>query len=248
MSQELRDLVIKEFSTEPTHKFYIAKAEEGLWDSELILIKKFFKPKSSVLDIGCGTGRTTIPLFKMGYEVLGIDITPKMVENAKKIAKSKKLNMKYEIGDATNLMYSDNSFDNTLFSYNGWSQIPGKNNRLKALKEICRLLKPSGYFIFTSHTRKMRGFFAFWSKQWIRFYFLKPLGFLIDEIDFGDRFFQRGETKFQKQYIHIPSINEVKNQINYAGLELVFTEKSDMISKSKNPDPPVTFYVCKKTK
>ena len=246
MSQELRDLVIKEFSTEPTQKFYIAKAEEGLWDSESILIKKFFRLKSSVLDIGCGTGRTTIPLFKMGYNVLGVDITPKMVENAKKIAKSKKLKIKYKFGDATNLKYEENSFDNALFSYNGWSQIPRKENRLKALEEIYRVLKQDGYFIFTSHTRIMNGFFTFWMKQWIRFYLLKPLGFPIDETDFGDRFFQRGETKFKKQYIHIPSLEEVKKQINEAGFELIMAEKSDNISKAKNPDPPVTFYVCKK--
>lgn len=248
MSKELRDLVINEFSTESTQKFYTAKAEEGLWDSESILIKKFFKSKSSVIDIGCGTGRTTIPLFKMGYNVLGVDLTPKMVENARKIVKSKKLKIKYEIGDATSLKYKDNSFDNALFSYNGWSQIPGKDNRLKALKDIYRIMKPLGYFIFTSHTRRMKGFFAFWSMQWVKFYLLKPLGFSIDEVDFGDRFFQRGETKFKNQYIHIPSIEEVKNQINRAGFELVLMEKSDKLSESKNPHPPVMFYVCKKVK
>ena len=248
MSQELKDLVIDEFSTESAQKFYIAKAKEGLWDSESILIKKFFKPKSSVLDIGCGTGRTTIPLFKMGHNVLGIDITPKMVESAKKIVKSKRLNVKYYVGDATNLKYEENSFDNALFSYNGWSQIPSKENRLKALKEIYRVLKQDGYFIFTSHTRVMKGFSTFWLKQWIRFYLLRPLRFSIDETDFGDRFFQRGETDFKKQYIHIPSLEEVKKQINEAGFELVMAEKSNNISKAKNPDPPVTFYVCRKRK
>lgn len=249
MSKELRDLVINEFSTESTQKFYTAKAEEGLWESELILIKKYFKSGSSVLDIGCGTGRTTIPLSKMRYKVVGVDVTPKMIENARNIVKSKKLKIKYEIGDATSLKYKDNSFDNALFSYNGWSQIPGSEHRLKALEEAHRILKKDGIFIFTAHKRAFtRGFQGFWIKQWIRFYLLKPLGFSIDEVDFGDRFFQRGETKFKKQYIHIPSKEEVKTQINKAGFELVSMEESDKLSEAKNPDTPIMFYVCKKVK
>ena len=261
--KNLQKHIIDEFSSDITEDRYLKAAEGGLWQSEEILIRKYFKTGSIILDIGCGTGRTTIPLHELGYKVLGVDITPRMIENAKKIANSKNLNIRYEIGDATKLKYQDNLFDNALFSNNGWTQIPGKDNRLMALKEICRVLKPSGYYIFTTHIRKLKGsYIIFWIKQWIRFFMLKPLGFNIDEVDFGDRFFIRetiaGKKLKQKQYIHIPTIEEVKKQIDVSGFKLIYMssmknlsqEDSQMrraaLSSKEYCDFSPILYVCRK--
>ena len=244
---DLKKHVIEEFSSKAAQEMYIKKAAEGLWSSEKELIKKYFKPKSTVLDIGCGTGRTTIPLFRMKYRVTGIDLTPAMIKNAKKIAKSKRLKIPYQVGDATRLKFRTASFDNALFSNQGWTQIPGKANRVKALKEVYRVLKPGSYYIFTSHVRRMKGFTWFWLKQWTKTAILKPLGFKIDELDFGDRFFERETRGTQwktKQYIHIPNVREVKKQIADAGFMVVHLEKSKVVKK-EHIIPPM-FYVCKK--
>ena len=261
--KNLQKHIIDEFSSDITEDRYLKAAEAGLWQSEEILIRKYFKTGSTILDIGCGTGRTTIPLHELGYKVLGVDITPKMIENAKKIADSKSLNIRYEIGDATKLKYQDSSFDNALFSNNGWSQIPGKDNRLKALKEIYRVLKPGGYYISTTHIRKLKGSYViFWIKQWIRFFILKPLGFNIDEVDFGDRFFIRettaGKRLKQKQYIYIPTIEELKKQIDLSGFKLIYMGSMKSLSQEDSQARRATLsskehcdfspilYVCRK--
>ena len=83
--KQLQKDIIDEFGSEITKNKYTRIAEEGLWESEKELIKKYFRPNSNILDIGCGTGRTTIPLTQLGHSVIGVDITPQMIDIAKNI-------------------------------------------------------------------------------------------------------------------------------------------------------------------
>ncbi|MBI5804227.1 methyltransferase domain-containing protein [Candidatus Pacearchaeota archaeon] len=244
-----KEHVRKEFGSRGAQKLYIRLAEQGLWKSEEELIKKYLKKKGAkVLDIGCGTGRTTIPLHKKGYKVMGVDITPEMIENAKKIAKTKKLNINFKVDDATNLSFKDNEFDYALFSNQGWTQIPNSKERLRALREIKRILKKNGIFIFSSHRRVWGSkWFLFWVWMYFRFYILKNLGFKIWENDFGDRLFKRESSSKEegydtKQYIHISSEEEIRKQLKEVGFKILFVGSG--LSEQSNYKP--MFFVVKK--
>jgi ubiquinone/menaquinone biosynthesis C-methylase UbiE len=246
----VKEIVLQEFSSKQVQEAYEEMTREGLWRSEEKLFKKYFKKGSKILDIGCGSGRTTFPLARMGHDVIGIDITPAMIETAKRLAKEFKNGIDFQVGDATSLKFKNDAFDNALFSFNGWDQIPGEESRLKTLKEACRVMKPGGYFIFTSHLRAMKGHFRSWVKQWIKFYVLKPLGFAIKELEFGDIFFKRGskEEYENEQFIHIPKLSKIKELIKESGFELIFYEKRNSITKEdeKLKSGNCTMFVCRK--
>ncbi len=253
VTSDIKKLVIDGFSGKNAQRFYIEKARDGLWSSEKYFIDKYFKnEKGTLLDIGCGTGRTTILLFKEGFDVVGVDVTPVMIQRARSIANSLGLKIDYRVGDATALQFKNDTFDYVFFSEQGWTQIPGRGNRLNALKEAHRVLKSGGVFMFTAHPRVWRSnYFFFWLKQWFKFFILKRFGVPIEEQEYGDRFFER-ETKDaqktydKKQYIHIPSIIEVTTDIKRTKFNILEVNGEKLISKDDSRAYPPVFYVCRK--
>ena len=105
--------------------------------------------KGRVLDIGCGTGRTTRHIRDMGYRVEGIDISPLQIETAQTLHPD----ITFKVMDVANMNYWAHSFDSIVFSFNGLDYLYPIENRMKALNEIHRVLKPQGVYIFSSHDK-----------------------------------------------------------------------------------------------
>ncbi len=270
MSKDLQQLVIDGYSGKDAVRFYGEKVANGLWISEKHFIEKYFKMKGSarageagrksglesaggtrVLDVGCGAGRTTIPLMQAGYDVTGIDFIPEMIGEAKKIAAEKGLNVAYEVGDATALKFPDNSFDYVLFSNQGWTQIPGKARRFQALKEIYRVLRPGGIYMFSACKRTFWYDFPFWLSEWLEVRVCRALGLPILRKEYGDQFYakepsDKKRTYERKQYLYFSTIAETKAELERAGFTLLEADGSLQISATYSLVHPPVIYVCQK--
>jgi ubiquinone/menaquinone biosynthesis C-methylase UbiE len=99
-----------------------------------------------VLDLACGTGTLAVLLKKHAphSEVVGIDADPKILEIARKKAKKAGVSVNFERGMSFDLPFPDRSFDSVVSSL--FFHHLTRENKLKTLREVHRVLKPGGEF------------------------------------------------------------------------------------------------------
>ena len=203
-----------------------ATSKVGLWKSEEIIISKNIPDLSTrILELGCGCGRISFGLLQLGYNQLhASDFSAAMVKGAKKIASKLNFSLPIEVADATALAYKDDSFDAVIFGFNGLMQIPGRENRIRSIREINRVLTSGGKFIFTSHDRSMPKWKKFWAverKLWRKNQQGKKL------LEFGDRY---EETVRGMLYLHVPDITEIKKDLKKNGFLLEYDRMRSSIA------------------
>ncbi len=105
-----------------------------------------------VLDIGCGSGRTTAILKNLSSSYIGLDYSLDMIESCRKRFEG----VSFLHGDVREMKeFKDEEFDYVIFSFNGLDSI-NHEDRLKGLREIYRVLKQDCLFVFSSHNRNHR--------------------------------------------------------------------------------------------
>jgi demethylmenaquinone methyltransferase/2-methoxy-6-polyprenyl-1,4-benzoquinol methylase len=100
-------------------------------------------PGDRVLDCATGTGDLALEFKKtVGHEgyVLGTDFCKEMIEHAPGKAKDKKLVVEFEVADAMDLPYEDDSFDIASIAFG----IRNVDDPSVALREMARVVKPGG--------------------------------------------------------------------------------------------------------
>ncbi len=105
------------------------------------------KKQLNILDLGCGPGLYSEKLAKMGHNVTGVDFSSNSIEYAKKEAKKKKLEITYLKENYLNLDLEENSFDLVILIFTDFGPLLPKE-REQLLRNIRRVLKPNGAFIF----------------------------------------------------------------------------------------------------
>ena len=109
---------------------------------------------TNILDLGCGTGKNGLHFLKKFKKIslVNFDISENMLELARKKLTTSSINFVnnstnfHVCGDMENLPFRDNLFDLVWSS----SAIQWSDNLPIVLKHINRILKPNGFFIFST--------------------------------------------------------------------------------------------------
>jgi len=131
--------------TENPHWASQIKPSNLLTRSFINFLKKEKTHKGKILEIGCGNGRDSIHLARLGYDVVAIDIVPKALalvkENKKLFLKNKNQSKKlrFIVADAEKLPFRGESFD-AVYSIG----VLHCTNLNRSLEEAIRVLKTDG--------------------------------------------------------------------------------------------------------
>jgi len=222
-----------------------AAHELGLWESERILIERFFPDRAAPLvEAGCGAGRVTLGLWQLGFRRLtAFDFAEELVDQARSLACERGARaIRFLHADATNLGASpatdnavcsgpslpDESFAGALFMFNGLMQIPGRNQRRRALCELHRICIPGATLLFTTHDRDATpGESAHWrheAQRWERGEQDPRL------LEYGDRYFadEAGRT-----YMHLPDRLEILEDLAATGWAHTFDAMRAALAKER---------------
>jgi SAM-dependent methyltransferase len=119
-------------------------------------------PGARWLDAACGPGLVARGLARRVGEVHGVDMTPAMVEVARREAAAEGIaNAVFSVGDATALGFADRSFDGavTRFSLHH-IPLPGR-----AVEELARVVRPGGAVVVGDHVTSADAGEAAWHQE-----------------------------------------------------------------------------------
>jgi SAM-dependent methyltransferase len=99
-----------------------------------------------LLDIATGTGNLAIEAAKRGAMATGLDLTPELLDVARRRAAEEDLDIVWVAGDAEALPFADGSFDCATSAF-GLMFAP---RHALAARELTRVLRPAGRFLLTT--------------------------------------------------------------------------------------------------
>ena len=195
--------------------------EEGKLERERSkeLIGRFLPPiPAKILDVGGGPGGYACWLAKQGYEVHLIDITPLHVQFAAEASRSQPETplASAEVGDARSLSWQAETVDAVLL-LGPLYHLTNRQDRLQALQEAYRILKPGGILLAAAISRFASTFAGLCKGA------LKDPEF----VAIVDRDLQSGHHEnftdkpeyFMDTFFHHP--NELGNEVAEAGFEVM---------------------------
>ncbi len=105
-------------------------------------------PPGRVLEVGVGTGKN-MPYYPQDVKVVGIDLSDRMLAQARQRAQVDGVQVELYEMDAQNLEFEEDSFDAAIATF-VFCSVP---DAIRGLQQLARVVKPKGQILFLEHVR-----------------------------------------------------------------------------------------------
>lgn len=112
-----------------------------------VLLKKYGHNVQKIINYGCGTGKHDVKLSGMGYHCTGIDISPLMIDIAKKNAKNEKIEIDFSVADIRKYETAER-YDAVISLFHVMSYQNRNEDIMVAFKAARNALNRDGLFLF----------------------------------------------------------------------------------------------------
>ncbi len=108
----------------------------------------------TIADIGCGTGSMTLPLAERGYDMIGVDLSPDMLNVAYQRAfdREEPLSVQFLQQDMQNLAFIA-PVDAIVCALDGINHLPGREALQACFASVASWLESGGVFLFDVNSR-----------------------------------------------------------------------------------------------
>lgn len=127
--------------------FYQDKDYKAEAEQVDVLLKKYGNHICKVMNFGCGTGRHDLELSNIGYRCTGIDVSPLMIEIARKNAQEQKADILFGVSDIRNFEPAE-QYDAVISLFHVMSYQTRNEDILSAFQSARKALVPGGVFLF----------------------------------------------------------------------------------------------------
>lgn len=123
-----------------------ADAEWSERQTNFLVEKLGLETGERVLDLACGHGRVALPLAERGFQVTGVDLSPRSLELARAAAEARGLDVAFVQSDMRELNFHG-EFDAAYNVYTSFGYFDEDEENLKVLEAVARALRPGGRFL-----------------------------------------------------------------------------------------------------
>ena len=181
-----------DFGHEVYDKWYLGPASYNFETPEFV--RKHFSfyektlllsKKDKILEAGCGIGSYSREFARRGYDIVGMDLSPNFLSEAKKITQRENLEIEFILGD-----YNEMSFEEkfSVIFFEGSFFYQSKEGLVSLLNRIHTALTPKGklYFVHSNPSMRKKQFpMVDWSEIQENVFVLQKADW--DEKDQGER-------------------------------------------------------------